>query len=245
MIIDQYLAEKAFPGASAVGKRILIRLRTPEPEWVEVLGVAVHQRDTSLAAPGREQIYFTDGFLGHGAVTRWAVRTAGDPARYTAAVRSAIAKVGPNLMLTEIQTMDTLVERAQAGTRFSLLLIGIFAIVAALLAGVGLYGVLSTVVRQRTAEIGVRMALGAAPGAIFGLVVGQGLRLSLAGVALGLGAAFEFTRIMSSLLIGVQPADPPTFAVMAVLFFFIATVASWLPARRAAALDPSTALRDE
>ncbi len=245
VVIDQLLAAKAFPGTSAVGKRILIRIRTPEPEWVEVLGVAAHQRDTSLADPGREQIYFTDGFLGHGAVSRWAIRTAGDPARYAAAARAAIAKAGPHLMLTEMQPMDALVERAQAGTRFSLLLIGVFAVVAALLAGVGLYGVLSTVVRQRTAEIGVRMALGAAPASIFNLVVGQGLRLSAAGIALGLGAAFELTCVMASMLVGVRPADPPTFAAMAVLFFLIAALASWLPARRAAALDPATALREE
>jgi predicted lysophospholipase L1 biosynthesis ABC-type transport system permease subunit len=228
-----------------VGKRILIRIRTPEPEWVEVLGVAAHQRDTSLADPGREQIYFTDGFLGYGAVSRWAVRTAGDSAGYAPRVRAAIAKVGPHLILTEMLLMDALVERAQAGTRFSLLLIGVFAVIAALLAGVGLYGVLSTVVRQRTAEIGVRMALGAAPASIFKLVVGQGLRLSAAGIALGVGAAFELTRVMTSMLVGVQPADPPTFAAMAALFLLIATVASWLPARRAAALDPTTALREE
>jgi putative ABC transport system permease protein len=245
VVIDQLLAAKAFPGASAVGKRILIRIRTPEPEWVEVLGVAAHQRDTSLAEPGREQVYFTDGFLGYGAVSRWAIRTTGDPARYAPRVRAAIAKVGPHLMLTEMQLMDTLVERAQAGTRFSLLLIGVFAVIAVLLAGVGLYGVLSTVVRQRTAEIGVRMALGAAPASIFKLVVGQGLRLSAAGIALGVAAAFELTRVMTSMLVGVQPADPPTFAAMAVLFLLIATVASWLPARRAAALDPTTALREE
>jgi putative ABC transport system permease protein len=105
--------------------------------------------------------------------------------------------------------------------------------------------VLSTVVRQRTAEIGVRMALGAAPASIFNLVVGQGLRLSVAGIALGLAAAFELTRVMTSMLVGVRPVDPPTFGAMAVLFLLIATVASWLPARRAASLDPTTALREE
>ncbi len=113
------------------------------------------------------------------------------------------------------------------------------------MASVGLYGVLSTVVRQRTAEIGVRMALGAAPGNIFNLVVGQGLRLSAAGIALGLVAALELTRAMSSMLVGVQPNDPPTFVVMAVLFFLIATLASWLPARRASALNPTRALREQ
>ena len=245
VIIDQLLAAKAFPGESAIGKRLLIRIRTPEPEWVEVLGVVAHQRDVSLAAPGREQIYFTDGFLGHGAVGFWAIRAAGDPAKYAPAVRAAIAKADPRSMLTEMQPMDKLVEQAQAPTRFSLLLIGVFAAIAALLAAVGLYGVLSTVVRQRTAEIGVRMALGAAPSSIFRLVVGQGLRLSAAGIILGLAAAFELTRAMTSMLVGVKPTDPATFAAMAALFFAIAALASWLPARRAAALDPTTALREE
>jgi putative ABC transport system permease protein len=239
------LAAKAFPGQSAIGKRLLIRLITPEPEWVEVIGVVAHQRDTSLAVAGREQIYFTDGYLGHGAAGYWAIHTAGDPARYTSAVRAAIGKLDPQLLLTDIQPMDALVAHAQDSTRFSLLLIGVFASVAALLAGVGLYGVLSTVVRQRTPEIGVRMALGAAPATIFGLVVGQGLRLSVTGIGLGLVAAFALTRAMTSMLVGVKPADPATFASMAVLFLLIAAVASWLPARRAAGLDPTSALREE
>ena len=141
--------------------------------------------------------------------------------------------------------MDILVDRAQAGTRFSLLLIGVFAVIAGLLAGVGLYGVLSTVVRQRTAEIGVRMTLGAGPGQIFQLIVGQGLRLTAIGVAAGLIAAFALTRGMTTMLVGVKATDPATFTSMAIVFFLIATIASWLPARRAAGLDPTVALRDQ
>ena len=114
-----------------------------------------------------------------------------------------------------------------------------------LLASVGLYGVLATVVRQRTAEIGVRMALGAAPAGIFKLVVGQGLRLGAAGIAIGMLAALGLTRAMTSMLVGVRPTDPATFAAMAVLFFLIAAAASWLPARRAAGLDPTAALRED
>ncbi len=104
---------------------------------------------------------------------------------------------------------------------------------------------LSTVVRRRTAEIGVRMALGAAPASIFGLVVGHGLRLSAAGIAAGLLAALGLTRVMTSMLVGVRATDPATFAVMTALFFVISAVASWLPAHRAAALDPTAALREE
>jgi ABC-type antimicrobial peptide transport system permease subunit len=160
-------------------------------------------------------------------------------------VRAEIAKLNPNLLITELQPMDALVERAQAGTRFSLLLIGVFAVIAALLAGVGLYGVLSTVVRQRTAEIGLRMALGAAPGSVFRLVVGHGLRLSAAGVAIGVAASFGLTRAMTSMLVSVKATDPITFAAMAALFLIIAIIASGLPARRASGLDPTIALRED
>ena len=245
VVVDQFLAAKAFPRESAIGKRILIRIRTPEPEWVEIIGVVAHQRDSSLAEVGREQIYFTDGFVGHAAATRWAVRTSGDPAKLTGAVRAAIAKLSGQMLIVELQPMDQWVERAQAATRFSFLLIGIFAVIAAVLAGVGLYGVLSTAVRQRTAEIGVRMALGAVPRSIFNLVVGQGLALSAVGIAIGLVYAFLLTRLITTMLVGVKATDPITFLAVALLFFGVASAASWIPARRAAALDPTEALRDE
>lgn len=244
LIIDQALAAKAFPSESAVGKRILFRVRTPEAQWGEIVGVVAHQRNTSLAEPGREQIYVTDGYLDHGVAGWWALRTSGDPARYSAQVRDEVRKIGAQIIINQMAPMDELVTKAQAGTRFSLLLIGIFATIAALLAAVGLYGVLSTVVRQRTSEIGLRMALGAAPANIFSLVVGHGLRLSFLGIALGLVAAFELTQGMKSMLVDVRPTDPATFGLMAVLFFLIAALASWVPARRAAAVDPAQALSD-
>jgi putative ABC transport system permease protein len=244
-IVDQILAAKAFPNESAVGKRILIRIRTPEPEWVEIIGVVAHQRDTSLAEPGREQIYFTDGFLSYGAVETWAIRARGNPANLAGPVRAAVAGLGAHLLITEMQPMQDLVTKAQAGTRFSLLLIVVFAVVAAVLAGVGLYGVLSTMVRQRTAEIGVRMAVGAAPSEILRMVVGHGLRLSAAGIVIGLVAALGLTRLIASLLVKVKATDLATYLAMSGLFFVIATLASWLPARRAAALAPAAALREE
>jgi predicted permease len=243
VVVDQVLAAKAFPNESAVGKRILIRIRTPEPEWVEIIGVVAHQRVTSLADPGREQVYFAEGFLGGGGANRWAIRVAGDPASYGNAVRAAVIEIDPQFLVLELRPMDALVRRSQASTRFTLMLIACFATMAALLVGVGLYGVLSTVVRQRTAELGVRMALGAAPSRILRLVVGHGLALSAAGLAAGLVAAFVLTRGMNRMLVGVSATDPLTFVVMAVVFIVIAGVSSWLPARRAAALDPTTALR--
>ncbi|HKQ89557.1 MAG TPA: ABC transporter permease [Blastocatellia bacterium] len=245
VVIDQFLATKAFPNESAVGKRILVRLPVREPELAEVIGVVAHQRNTSLAEPGREQLYVTDGYMGHGAAGFWALRVKGDPAQYATAVRAEVARLNPNLLITEMQPMDAMVKRAQAGTRFSFLLFGVLAVIAATLACVGLYGVLSTEAQQRTAEIGVRMALGATPGSVFKLVVGHGLRLSGIGVATGLVAAFGLTRAMTGMLVGVKATDPVTFAAMAALFLIISAVASGLPARRASGLDPTIALREE
>ncbi len=245
VVIDDALANKAFHGQSAVGKRILIRIRTPEAEWVEIIGVVAHQHAVSLTEPGREQVYFTDAFVGSGDVNSWAIRTGNDPTNYGNAVRAAVKEVDSHLLVSEMQPVEALVSHAQAGTRFALILISVFAIIAGVLAGVGLYGVLATAVRQRTAEIGVRMALGAAPNQIFHLVVGQGLRLSAIGIAAGLIGAFVLTRLMRAMLVGVQATDPATFGVVAILFLFVAAMASWLPARRAAALDPARALREE
>lgn len=245
VIIDQDLAAKAFPHANAVGRRLLMRFRTTPPEWYEVVGVVAHQRLVSLAEPGREQAYMTDGYFNHVRMQDWALRVHGDPYAYIAPLRAAMAKFNRKLLLTRVEPMDAIVERAEAGTRFSLILIASFAGIAALLAAVGLYGVLATVVRQRTAEIGVRMALGASPGGIFAMMIASGLRLSAIGIGLGLAAALLLTRVMTSMLVGIRPNDPTTFAAMAAMFFLIAALASWLPARRAAALDPSAALREE
>jgi predicted permease len=245
VIIDQLLAAKAFPHESAVGKRILIRLRTPEPEWVQVIGVVAHQRDTSLAETGREELYVTDGFMGHSVATRWAIRTTGDPAKYESLVRAHIAQISGQISLTEIQPMDALQVEAQATTRLALLLIGVFALVAALLSALGIYGVLSTAVRQRTAEIGVRMALGATRGGILNLVVGQGLRLGGIGILLGSVVALGLTRWIASLLVEIRATDPMTFTGITVTFFLIVAMASWLPARQAASIDPIRALRNQ
>ena len=245
LIVDEALAAKAFPNESAIGKQILFRVRTPEAQWGEIIGVVAHQRNTSLIEPGREQLYVTDGYVNHRAANWWALRTDGDPGSISSAVREVVRKSGSEFLINQMQPMDQLVIAAQAQTRFSLLLIGVFSTIAALLAGVGLYGVLATVVRQRTAEIGLRMALGAAPSGIFRLMVGKGLRLSMIGIGIGLLAAFLLTRVLTTMLVGVKPTDPATFVSVALLFLFIAVVASALPALRAAGLDPTKALRNE
>jgi len=245
VIVDDALAALAFRGEPAVGKRLLLRITTPEPQWYEVIGVVAHQRHSSLALPGPEAIFMPDGNFGHGRAGRWAVRTNGDPLQIVSAVRAAVAQIDPRAPLAEIQPMEAFVDKAMAPVRFTSTLIGLFAAIAVVLAGVGLYGVLSTVVRQRTAEIGMRMVFGAPRGSILNLVVGEGLRLSLAGIVVGIVAALAITRLMTSLLVGVSPTDPVTFAAIIGLFALVAVVASYLPARRAAALDPIAAIREE
>jgi predicted permease len=244
VIVDEFLAAREFPLESAIGKRIIVSLAGQGPQRFEVIGVVAHQRDTSLAEAGREQIYSTEGLAGHPISGYWAVRTAEDHVKCAKAIRAELSKLDENVAVTEMQPMTAFVERAEASTRFSLLLIGVFAAIAALLAGMGLYGVLATMVRQRTSEIGIRIAMGATPWSIFRLVVGRGMLLSAAGLMAGFFAALVLTRAMTSMLVEVKPADPITFAAMAALFFAIAAVASWLPARRASMLDPALALRE-
>ena len=244
-IIDDQFAAKAFPNEYAVGKRILVSVRAPNPEWVQIIGVVAHQRDTSLAKSGREQIYLTSGFLGNQLLEQWAVQIDGDAVNYSDLIRTEVSKLSRNLLVSEMQPMERFVERAQSSTRFSLLLLAIFGAVAVLLAGIGLYGVLSTVVQQRTAEMGIRLALGAAPARLFQLVVGKGLLLSLAGIALGLAIACTLTPMLDSMLIGVKPTDPATLLAVALFFFLLAALASWLPARRAAGIHPAEALREQ
>jgi predicted permease len=244
-IIDDLLAARAFPNQAAVGQRLLLRINTPEPEWFTVIGVVAHQRHSSLATDGPEAIFLVDGYLGHGAASRWAVRTSGDPAQFVQAVRAAVAEIDPRAPLAEIKPMQAFVDKAMAPIRFTTTLIGIFAAVALVLAAVGLYSVLSTIVRQRTSEIGMRMVFGAPRGSILNLVVGEGLKLSLAGTVVGLLGAFAVTRVMASMLVGVNPTDPITFAAIVMLFWAIAVTASWLPARRASRLDPMNAIREE
>lgn len=245
VVIDEILAAKAFPRDSAVGKRLLVRLRTVQPEWVEVIGVVAHQRTSSLANIGREQIFFTDGFQGHGVAVRWAVQSRGDLTKLASAIRLELARENTSLLVAEMQPMEALVKRTQARTRFSMLLLGVFGLSSLLLAGMGLFGVLSTMVRQRTAELGIRAALGATPISLLRLVVGHGLRLSAAGIMIGYALAAGFARLLSTQLVSIEPTDPATFATVTILFFLIATLASFIPARSASSISASEALRSE
>jgi predicted permease len=243
IVIDDRVAAMAFPNESAVGKQLLARINTPEAEAFEVIGVVAHQRHTTLVGDEKESIFFPNGSLFSGAGA-WILRTDGDPVQLAPTVRAALMQFDPQLLITNLQPLTALVDQAMAPTRFALALIAVFAGLAATLAAIGLYGVLSSLVRQRVPEIGVRMAFGAEPSTIFQLVLKQGLGLSAIGVGAGLLGAWLLTRAMAKLLVNVTPTDPTTFASMVVVFFVIAGLASWLPARRAARVEPNVALRE-
>jgi len=172
-------------------------------------------------------------------------RAAGDPAHLASALRGAVTALDANEATSAIRTMDDLISTSLAQPRFSTLLLGLFAAIALTLAAIGLYGVISYAVSQRTREIGVRMALGAGPRDIVRLVVGQGFRMTAIGLAIGLAGAFALTRLLSGLLFEVTPYDAASFAGLPLLLAAIALAACWIPARRAARVDPLISLRDE
>lgn len=245
VLIDTVLAQKMFPGERAVGKRIYVRTFRNEPDPYEIYGVVGHQRHLSPARDSRETVYFPDAFGGGAATGQWVLRTSGNPAAIEAAVRREVAAISPRLGVFQVATMASLVEESAAGTRFVLWLFSVFGVVAILLAAVGLYSVLSTAVRQRTAEIGVRMAFGAPTRSIFSLIVGHGLVLSAIGVVIGIPAAIVLSRALGTALVNVSATDPLTYGTIAVGFLLIAALSCGLPALRASKLNPLAALRQE
>ncbi len=245
VMVDAKLANILWPDEDPIGQRMLIRVQTVDPQWVEVVGVVEHQRASTLAEDGRETVYFTSRYVGVVGNLTWIVRTSVDPESIAAQARAQVALMDPQLPMAEVRTLQSYVDQAAAPTRFALVLIGVFAVVALALASVGLYSVLAYIVRQRTAEIGVRMAFGAERGHIMRLIVGQGMVPTLAGIGIGVLGAFWLTQFMASMLVGIPPNDPITFAGIAVLFAGVAMLASYVPARRATRVDPLVALRDE
>jgi len=248
-VIDQKLAQRAFPSEDPVGKELLVDHFNEETFSLErvpvrIVGVVSNVRSTSLASEGRETVY-TPYLFNSFLPLIYVVRTIADPASLLTSVREAVVALDPDIPVATLATLDSYVSNAMAPTRFMLALIGVFAGVALVLAALGLYGVTSYSVRQRTREFGVRLALGAGDGDLVRSVLSQGMILSLTGIAIGVGASFALTRILVSQLVGVSSFDPITFLSVPVLLLTVAVVATYVPARRATLLDPVEALRDE
>jgi putative ABC transport system permease protein len=243
-IIDETMQRKYWPNEDPVGKRITFQSRDGNPIWREIVGIVGHVKHNGLEGESRVQYYIPHSqtqnpFMG------LVVRTTVDPASLSGAVRGAISSLDKDLPVFRVKTMEQFVIDSTAQRRFAMTLVGIFAALALALAAVGLYGVLSYSITQRSHEIGIRMALGAQVRDVLRLVVGQGMLLALAGVVLGGVAAFLLTRLMANLLFNVTPGDPLTYATIAFLLTLVALLACLVPARRATKVDPIESLRYE
>jgi putative ABC transport system permease protein len=241
-ILSESFAKSFMDGEDPIGKRIAFG--GDEPQWLSVVGVAADVKHFGLDTPARPVVYTPYMQLANSQMSL-VVRSTSDPAGFAASVRRAILEVDKDQAVSDVRTMEQLLSDSVSGRRFSMLLLTLFAAVALTLAAVGIYGVMSYSVTQRKHEIGIRMALGAGARDVLRMVVGQGMIVALAGVGIGLAASFLLTRLMGSLLFGVSATDPITFVVIPLILLGVALGACFVPARRAAKVDPMVALRYE
>jgi putative ABC transport system permease protein len=243
VVINQTMARKYFPGEEPIGQRIALGDPEKEESWRSIVGVVGDVRYESIETPPFPTAY---------AVYRqntepWStmsmvLKTYGRPGNLAGDLRRAIQSIDPNLPVTNVQSMEELMDSSVVRPRFIMLLVGSLASIALALAAIGIYGLMAYSVAQRTQEIGIRMALGAQKSDVLGLVIRQGMTLTVIGVVVGLIGAFVLTRLIASLLFGVETTDPLTFVAIPLLLLFVALIACYLPARRAARLDPKIAL---
>jgi predicted permease len=252
VVIDEVFARKYFPNEDPIGKRINVAILDSQPEIIGIAGHVKHWGlDSDATASIQAQMYLPfmqipDRLMQLLSTSIGLVaRTQGPPGDEANVIRTTMAQVNSNEVVYGVQTMDEIVSDSLADRRFSMILLGVFALLALVLSSIGIYGVISYLVGQRTHEIGIRMALGAQRGDVLKLVLGQGVRMALIGVGIGLAAAIALTRLMSKMLFSVSATDPFTLIGVSVLLTFVALLACYIPARRAMRTDPIIALRYE
>jgi putative ABC transport system permease protein len=252
-IINETLARRQWPNEDPLGKRLRLLDAPPDQattQYMTVVGVAADAKNRGLSVGPRQEVYVP---LRQQSVSLVGLRpsislaliisTTGDPAQLINTVRQKVWAIDRNIPITQVRTIEQIIEGAFVQPRFNALLLAIFAFIALCLGAVGIYGVISYTVARRTHEIGIRLALGAQQRDVLRMIISQGMKLSLTGVAIGLLAALALTRWMETLLFGVRPTDPLTFAAIALALIVVALLACWIPARRAMKVDPLVALR--
>jgi putative ABC transport system permease protein len=244
VIVSESWARRFLPGEAAIGKRIKLGGPDSKRPWLSIVGIAGDVHDTALEKEARPCVYIPYSQFPSASMTL-VVRSALDPRVFVGAIRDTVWSVDKDQPLTAVKTMDQYLADSISPRRFNALLLTIFASVALVLASVGVYGVMAYSVAQRVREIGIRMALGAEPSRVINLIVGGGMTLALAGVAIGVAIAWALTRVMSSLLYGVSATDSMTFVFASILLVGVTLFATYIPARRAARVDPMIALRSE
>jgi putative ABC transport system permease protein len=241
-LIGQTLARELFPGEDPIGRRV--RTDFEGEDWATIVGVVGDTKDVDLGGTHVPQMYRPFAQFRLGTMT-YAIRTDGDPLALARAARAAVAELDPNVPVGEMQLLDDVLTRSIAQPRLLMRLLAAFGVVSLLLAVLGIYGVISYDVGQRTREFGIRLALGARPGDVLRQVVGDGARLAAIGLFIGGGGAWLLTRFLESELYETRAHDPLTLTAMAILLGGAALLGSYLPARRAAAVDPMASLAEE
>lgn len=248
-LVNQTMARQFWPGENPIGTRFKLGGDASTAPWITIVGVVGDARQMGLDLPARAEMYFpyqqSAGSFGYFSPRDLAVRTTGDPLSIASAVRRAVAAVDKDQPVSRVQPMTALLDSEVASRHVQAQLLGSFTVLALILASVGIYALLAYTVAQRTSEIGLRMALGARERDVLEAVMGQGARLLACGIALGLVAAWMLTRLMTSLLYGVAPTDAGTFGGAVALFLVVGLSACYFPARRAARVDPTLALRHD